>query len=82
MRKTTLYLSEELEAEIEAAARRLGVSKAEFVRRAAKRLASEVRSDRPLRSRPYPVLAGGRRRSLEEMDEAIYQSIKRRVSKR
>ena len=83
MHKTTLYLPEVLEHEIDALARARGVSKAEFMRQGLERIVAEAKEKRPRRE-PYPLLPAGRRRAHtpEEMDQAIYESIKRRVSKR
>ncbi|GAA1671975.1 hypothetical protein GCM10009830_17660 [Glycomyces endophyticus] len=83
MHKTTLYLPEDLEHDIDAAARALGVSKAEFMRRSLERSVADAKQKRPRRD-PYLVLPTGRRRarSMEEIDDAIYESVKRRASKR
>lgn len=84
MHKTTLYLPETLEHEIDAAARALGMSKAEFMRQSLERGVAQAKSKRP-RRKPYvklPSRGRGRGMTLEEMDQAIYESIKRRVSKR
>lgn len=84
MHKTTLYLSDELEHDIAIAARQLGISRSEFLRRAAARLAAETRRRRPERREPYTVLPPRKNgpRTMEEIDDAIYESIKRRVAKR
>lgn len=84
MHKTTLYLPETLEHEIDAAARALGLSKAEFMRQSLERAVSQTKQKRPRRE-PYPKLPSrgrGRGMTLEEMDQAIYESVKRRASKR
>lgn len=84
MHKTTLYLPETLEHEIDAAARALGLSKAEFMRQSLERAVRQTNQKRPRRE-PYPKLPSsgrGRGMTLEEMDQALYESIKRRVSKR
>ncbi|MEU6857377.1 CopG family transcriptional regulator [Glycomyces sp. NPDC046736] len=85
MQKTTLYLPETLGPEIEAVARSLGVSKAEYMRQTLERAVREdLKNRKPRRRRSYTLLPSGQRRAmtLEEMDDAIYESIKRRVSKR
>lgn len=84
MHKTTLYLPEQLELAVDAEARALGMSKAEYMRDAIERRTTETRQSRKRRRKPYTMLTGGpeRPRTMEEIDDAIYESMKRRVSKR
>lgn len=82
MRKTTVYLPDELELELEAETTAIGISKAEFIRQSiAEKIAA---SSRPKRDLTLPVFNSGRGRSLtpEEMDDAIYQQIKKKVGRR
>lgn len=79
MLKTTIYLPEELDAQLAAEARATGASKAHLIRRAVEKLLSEnVRPDPP----PLPVLKGGRTRTMEEIDDAIYEHIKESAARR
>lgn len=80
MLKTTVYLPESLDARLAAEARAIGASKAELIRRAVERLLSE--SVRPRRSTDLPVFASGQVRTPEEMDDAVYASIKERATRR
>ncbi len=66
MRKTTVYLPDELKARIEARARAEGRSEAELIRSA---LVAFTAGDRP---RPHlPLFASGRGGLAEHVDEAL-----------
>ncbi|WP_081687672.1 ribbon-helix-helix protein, CopG family [Glycomyces tenuis] len=79
-RKNTVYLDEEMELRLAAIARSTGVTKAELIRRyLAKGIEEARREERP---KPFPTFKSMKPMTVEEMDEAIYQSMKRRVSKR
>ncbi|GEM34734.1 hypothetical protein NN3_57410 [Nocardia neocaledoniensis NBRC 108232] len=80
MIKTTVYLPEELEVRLDAEAAATGVSKAELIRRGIAMLldASEV----PKNDAPLPVFRSGRARTVEEMDQSIYDHIKSRSERR
>jgi Arc/MetJ-type ribon-helix-helix transcriptional regulator len=83
MHKTTVYLPEELKLAVEASAKSLGISQAEFMRCAIKRLADEAKVIRRRRRRSYTLLpAGSGSLTVEEMDEAMCRSMRRRASKR
>lgn len=83
MHKTTLYIPETLEPRIEASARILGLSKAEFMRRAIEQVAAETEAAQRPRRRSYTLLPAGRGPlTVEEMKEAIVESMARRASKR
>ncbi|MFB9660624.1 CopG family transcriptional regulator [Glycomyces mayteni] len=79
-KKSTVYLDERADLRLEAEARRRGVSKAELMRIFLDEglLRSGEREPLP----PLPKFSSGRAMTVEEMDEAIYQSMKRRAEKR
>ncbi|WP_051393241.1 CopG family transcriptional regulator [Glycomyces arizonensis] len=80
MKKTTVYFPEDLELRLEAEARRTGASQAELIRQAVAALLDHVESERELK--PWPTFNFGGPMTLEEMDQAIYESIKRKVARR
>lgn len=83
MRKSTVCFPEDLELAIADAARTLGISKAEFIRRAVERVADETMSAARRRPRSYKMLPHGTGRlSVEQMRATIYESMERRASKR
>jgi hypothetical protein len=67
MRKTTVYLPDELKREIELAAENQGSSEAEFVRGALERAVAEVRPPRPR----LPLFSSGDPSLAERVDEAL-----------
>jgi hypothetical protein len=80
-RKSTVYIEEAADMRLEAAARKLGASKAELIRRFIDEgLLRTGESESPLP--PLPKYRSERALTVEEMDEAIYQSMKRRSKKR
>ncbi|MFC4124846.1 ribbon-helix-helix protein, CopG family [Nocardia rhizosphaerae] len=80
MIKTTVYLPEDLEVRLDAEAAATGVSKAELIRRGISMLLDA--SDVPRNDAPLPVFRSGRTRTVEEMDQAIYDHIKSRSARR
>jgi hypothetical protein len=80
MRKTTVYLPEDLDLRAEAEAEALGVSKAELIRRGL--IALLDASDRPKRSGPLPVFDSGRPRTAAELDDDLLDQLRSRVSRR
>ena len=79
-RKSTIYLDEEADLRLEAEARRLGASKAELIRRFIDQGLLRTTEEEPLP--PLPKYRSGRPLTVEEMDEAIYESMRRRSMKR
>lgn len=79
-KKSTVYLDEAADLRLEAVARRVGVPKAELIRRFIDEGLVHIEEDRSLP--PLPKYRSDRPLSVEEMDEAIYQSMKRRSQKR
>ncbi|MFC7326592.1 ribbon-helix-helix protein, CopG family [Marinactinospora rubrisoli] len=80
MHKTTVYLPSELQARLDAEAAATGVTKAELIRRAVG-LLLEDSGRKPLR-RELPVIHGDRPKTVEEMDNSIYEHIKERAARR
>lgn len=80
MNKTTVYLPVDLEMRLDAESAATGTSKAELIRRAITMLLET--SSRPRPTRPLPVFNSGRRRSVEAMDQTIYEHIKERSARR
>lgn len=80
-KKSTVYLDEAADLRLEAVARKLGASKAELIRRFIDEgLIRTGESEPPLP--PLPKYRSDEPLTVEEMDEAIYQSMKRRSQKR
>lgn len=80
-KKSTVYLDEAADLRLEAVARKLGASKAELIRRFIDEGLIQIgESEPPLP--PLPKYRSERPLTVEEMDEAIYQSMKRRSQKR
>ena len=79
-KKSTIYLDEKADLRLEAEARRRGISKAELMRRFLDEGLLRAADEDPLP--PLPKFSSGGPLSVEEMDEAIYQSIRRRSLKR
>ncbi|MQM27170.1 ribbon-helix-helix protein, CopG family [Glycomyces albidus] len=80
-KKSTIYLDEAADMRLEAVARKLGSSKAELMRRFIDEgLLRADETEPPLP--PLPKYRSERALTVEEMDEAIYQSMKRRAQKR
>ncbi|WP_455362527.1 ribbon-helix-helix domain-containing protein [Streptomyces sp. SYSU K21746] len=80
MRKTTVYLPEELEIRLDAESAATGVSKAELIRQGIALLLDT--SSRPRQSRPLPVFDSGRPLTPDEMDDVVYEHIKERAARR
>ncbi|MGY0500900.1 ribbon-helix-helix protein, CopG family [Nocardia sp. FBN12] len=80
MIKTTVYLPEEIEVRLDAEAAATGVSKAELIRRGITMLLDA--SERPKLDEPLPVFDSGQSRTAEEMNDAVYDHIKSRSSRR
>ncbi|WP_455352836.1 ribbon-helix-helix domain-containing protein [Streptomyces sp. SYSU K217416] len=80
MRKTTVYLPEELEIRLDAESAATGVSKAELIRKGIALLLDN--STRPRQSRPLPVFDSGRPLTPDEMDDVVYEHIKERAARR
>jgi hypothetical protein len=80
MIKTTVYLPEELDVRLEAAAASSGVSKAELIRRGASMVLDE--SLRPDRIRPLPVFDSGRRLTVDDMDKLVHDRVRERANRR
>lgn len=79
MNKTTVYLPDDLEARLDAAAAATGTSKAELIRRG---IAMVLDTSQPPKRHPLPVFHSGRVRNAEEMDDEIYAHIKERSARR
>ncbi|MCH7230420.1 hypothetical protein L0U85_06055 [Glycomyces sp. L485] len=79
-KKSTVYLDEEADLRLEAVARHIGASKAEVIRRFIDEGLLRTKEEEPLP--PLPKYRSDRPLSVEEMDEAIYQGMKRRSLKR
>jgi hypothetical protein len=67
MRKTTVYLPDELKRAIEVAAESRGSSEADFVRDALERAVAEVAPPRP----KLPLFSSGDPKLAERVDEAL-----------
>jgi hypothetical protein len=80
MVKTTVYLPEDLDVRLEAAARAAGVSKAELIRQGVSLVLAQAGHPRP--SQPLPVFTSGRPLTPAAMDDAIYDHIKERAARR
>jgi Arc/MetJ-type ribon-helix-helix transcriptional regulator len=79
MIKTTVYLPEDLDAQLEAEAVASGASKAALIRRAISALLSR---STPRETEPLPVFRSGRQLTPAQMDEAIYEQIRDRAARR
>ncbi|MFD3705897.1 CopG family transcriptional regulator [Nocardia sp. NPDC058658] len=79
MKKTTVYLPDELDIKLDAAAASAGVSKAELIRRG---IAAVVERTAPREKAPLPLFHSGRPLTPAEMDEEIYQQIQQRANRR
>jgi hypothetical protein len=77
--KTTVYLPEELEMRLDAAAAASGTSKAELIRRG---IAMVLNTSHPPKRYPLPVFRSGRVRDAEQMDDEIHAHIKERSARR
>ncbi|MDF6019547.1 CopG family transcriptional regulator [Streptomyces sp. JH34] len=80
MKKTTVYLPEELEVRLDAESSATGVSKAELIRRGVAMILDHA--ERPKRSGDLPVFDSGRPLSPEAMDDVVYEHIKERAARR
>ena len=67
MRKTTLYLPDELKRAVERAAKTEGTSEASFLRRALERAVEEAPAPKPR----LPLFSSGKPRLAERVDEAL-----------
>lgn len=79
MRKTTVYLPEELDLRLEAEAKASGVSKAELIRRGIVALLGVP--DRPERPAPLPIFDSGRPRTPEQLDEDLVAQLSLRATR-
>ncbi|THV43496.1 CopG family transcriptional regulator [Glycomyces buryatensis] len=79
-KKSTIYLDEAADMRLEAVARKLGASKAELMRRFIDEGLIRTGESDPLP--PLPKYRSEQPLTVDEMDEAIYQSMKRRAQKR
>ncbi|WP_205327926.1 ribbon-helix-helix protein, CopG family [Glycomyces sp. YM15] len=79
-KKSTIYLDEKADLRLEAEARRRGIPKAELMRRFLDEGLLRAADEEPLP--PLPKFSSGGPLTVEAMDEAIYQSIRRRSLKR
>ncbi len=79
-KKSTIYLDEKADLRLEAEARRRGLSKAELMRLFLDEGLLRAANDEPLP--PLPKFSSGGPLSVEEMDDAIYESMRRRSMKR
>lgn len=80
MKKTTVYLPEELEVRLDAESSATGVSKAELIRRGVALLLDNA--ERPKRGHEMPVFNSGRPLTAEAMDDTLYEHIKERAARR
>ena len=80
MRRTAVYLPEELDLRLEVESEALGVSKAELIRRGVTALLDA--SDRPKRSRALPVFHSGRPRTTVEFDADLLDQVASRAARR
>jgi Arc/MetJ-type ribon-helix-helix transcriptional regulator len=78
--KTTVYLPEELKAQLEAESAASGVKEAELIRRGIAMLLETSR--RPKKKQPLPVFSSERPKTAEQMDDAIYAHVKDRAARR
>jgi hypothetical protein len=67
MRKSTIYLPDELKQALERAAERQGTSEATFLRQALERAIQEARPPKPR----LPLFSSGDRTLAERLDEAL-----------
>jgi Arc/MetJ-type ribon-helix-helix transcriptional regulator len=79
MIKTTVYLPEGLDAQLEAEAIASGASKAALIRRA---ISALLARSRPTETEPLPVFLSGRQLTPPQMDEEIYEQIRNRATRR
>jgi hypothetical protein len=79
MHKTTVYLPDELEDQLDAHSAATGVSKAELIRRG---IAMVVQATPVSSQYPLPVFDSGRARDAQQMDDEIYLRIKERAARR
>lgn len=79
MIKTTVYLPEDLDAQLEAEAVATGAPKAALIRRA---IAALLARSEPRQTEPLPVFRSGRQLTPRQMDDAIYEQIRERASRR
>lgn len=80
MRKTTVYLPEELDARLEAEAKAEGVSKAELIRRGVAQLLDA--RQRPRQAKPLPTFTGSGTRPVEKIDRDLVEQIAQRSARR
>lgn len=80
MVKTTVYLPEELDTQLEAEAASSGVSKAELIRQGI----SMVLDQTPHSRQPgaLPVFNSGRQLTLDDMDQLVSERITDRAARR
>lgn len=80
MKKTTVYLPEDLEVRLDAESSATGISKAELIRRGVAMLLENA--ERPKRTQRLPVFDSGRPLTPEAMDDTLYGHIKERAARR
>lgn len=76
----TIYLPDELEAQLNAEVTALGISKAELIGRGVDMLLDS--SIRPNQAGALPVFNSGRDMSAHDMDNAIYDHVKQQAARR
>ena len=80
MVKTTVYLPEDLDLQLEAESASSGVSKAELIRRGVALVLGSSTRLRP--AEPLPVFDSGRRLTADEMDELVQEQVRDRAASR
>lgn len=73
MKKTTVYLPDELKAALQRAATERGQSEAEFIREAVRKLAQEMEQPRPR----LPLFSSGDSTLAERVDEELKKGFGR-----
>jgi hypothetical protein len=80
MVKTTVYLPEDLDLQLEAESASSGMSKAELIRRGVALVLDSSPRLRP--AAPLPVFDSGRRLTADEMDEMVQEEVGERAARR
>ena len=80
MHKTTVYLPEDLDAQLSAEARATGVSKAQLLREAVRTMLAA--STRSRGKTDLPVFRSGGSLTVDEMDDAMLASMQERAARR
>ncbi|MFI1783927.1 CopG family transcriptional regulator [Streptomyces rubiginosohelvolus] len=80
MKRTSVHLRDDGQARLDAESSATRVGAAELIRRG---IAMPVDSaERPKRGRELPVFDSRRSRTLNEMDDAVYEHVKERAARR